>query len=144
MMAESEGAGSDDVDCIGDYVCSPCPHLASGRLLSAYPAGEGLIGEAVELAELRSAQAAGIVGRQQGGALVGGEAEPAALVSFDNGMVRVSHSASDYDRDEPAATKIIRRHGPRLLWFGLTLVPNHHNHNLAPGPIFGVHLKVPR
>jgi hypothetical protein len=29
-------------------------------------------------------------------------------------MVRVSHSGSYYDRDDPAATKIIRRWGPRL------------------------------
>jgi hypothetical protein len=36
MMAESEGAGSDDVDCIRDYVCYLCPRVASGRLLSAY------------------------------------------------------------------------------------------------------------
>ena len=49
-----------------------------------------------------------------GGVLVGGEAEPAALVGFDNGIVRVSHSGSYYDRDDPAATKIIRRWGPRL------------------------------
>ena len=34
-MMESEGAGSDDVDCIRDYVCSLCPSVASGRLLSA-------------------------------------------------------------------------------------------------------------
>ena len=44
-------------------------------LPSLEPAGEGLIVEAVELGELRSAQAAGVVGRQQDGALVGGEAE---------------------------------------------------------------------
>ena len=45
---------------------------------------------------------------------VWGEAESAALVGFDNGMVRVSHSGSYSDRDDPAATKIIRRWGPRL------------------------------
>ena len=33
-MMESEGAGSDDVDCIRYYVCSR-PSVASGRLLSA-------------------------------------------------------------------------------------------------------------
>ena len=37
MMEESEGAGSDGVDCIRDYVCSRCPRLASGCQLSAYP-----------------------------------------------------------------------------------------------------------
>jgi len=37
MMEETEGAGSDDVDCIRDYVCYQCPRLPSGRLLSAYP-----------------------------------------------------------------------------------------------------------
>ena len=37
-MEESEGAGSDDVDCIRDYVCYLCPRVASGRLLSAYAA----------------------------------------------------------------------------------------------------------
>jgi hypothetical protein len=36
MMEESEGVGSDDVDCIRDYVCSLCPRVASARLLSAY------------------------------------------------------------------------------------------------------------
>jgi hypothetical protein len=45
MMVESEGEGSDvvddvddvdDVDCIRGYVCSLCPRVASGRLLSAY------------------------------------------------------------------------------------------------------------
>jgi len=35
-MEESEGAGSDDVDCIRDYVCYLCASVASGRLLSAY------------------------------------------------------------------------------------------------------------
>ena len=35
MMAQSEGAGSDDVDCIRDYVCSLGPRLAGGRPLSA-------------------------------------------------------------------------------------------------------------
>ena len=34
-MMESEGAGSDDVDCKRYYVCSLCPSVASGRLLSA-------------------------------------------------------------------------------------------------------------
>ncbi len=38
MMEESEGVGSDDVDCIRDYVCSLCPRVASARLLSAYAA----------------------------------------------------------------------------------------------------------
>ena len=38
-MMESEGAGSDDVDCIRDYVCSLCPRLASGDQSSAYPPG---------------------------------------------------------------------------------------------------------
>ena len=38
-MAESEGAGSDDVDCIRDNVCSLCPRVASARLLSAYRDG---------------------------------------------------------------------------------------------------------
>jgi hypothetical protein len=33
-------------------------------------------------------------------------------------MVRVSHSASDYDRDDPAATMIIRRWRPRLHFCG--------------------------
>ena len=59
----------------------------------------------MELGELRPAQAAGVVGCQQGGALVGGEAEPAALVGFDNGIVRVSHSGSYYDRYAPARDK---------------------------------------
>ena len=37
-MEESEGVGvgSDDVDCIRDYVCYQYPRLPSGRLLSAY------------------------------------------------------------------------------------------------------------
>ena len=73
--------------------------------------------------ESHGAQAAGVVGRQQDGALVGGEAEPAALVGFDNGMVRVSHSGSYYDRDDPAATKIIRRWGPRLQWKNRRVAP---------------------
>ena len=38
MMEETEGAGSDDVDCIRDNVCYQCPRLPSGRLLSAYVA----------------------------------------------------------------------------------------------------------
>jgi len=36
INTESEEAGSDDVDCIRDNVCSLCPRVASGRLLSAY------------------------------------------------------------------------------------------------------------
>jgi len=36
MMEESEGADSDDVDCIRDYVCYLRPSVASGRLLNAY------------------------------------------------------------------------------------------------------------
>ena len=31
-----------------------------------------------------------------------------------------------------------------MVWFGLSAVPCHHNHSLANGPIFGVHLKQQR
>ena len=30
------------------------------------------------------------------------------------------------------------------VWFGLQSAPNHHNHNLAPGPIFGARLTILR
>jgi hypothetical protein len=70
--------GSGDVMC-GGFQQGEQARAGSNRpmraLPSLEPAGEGLIVEAVELGELRSAQAAGVVGRQQDGALVGGEAE---------------------------------------------------------------------
>ena len=69
------------------------------------PAGEGLIVEAVELGELRPAQAAGIVGIQHCRALFGSEADPAAPVGFEDDVVRFSHSVPDYDRYAPTGHK---------------------------------------
>jgi hypothetical protein len=108
-------------------------------LPSLYPAGEGLIVDTVELGELRPAQAAGVVGREQGGALLGGEAEPAAAVRFENNVVRLVIAPQTMTAMHRPATNIIRCSGPRLRTMRKPTItatgkPDHNSDNHPKSP----------
>ena len=51
----------------------------------------------MECGEARPAQAAGLKGFDEGGSLLGGVAEPAAAVGFQDGVMGSSHNPPRYD-----------------------------------------------
>ena len=89
--------------------------LECSRLLALLdPGGQGLILHTVQGGESRPAEAAGLVGLEQGEPLFRGKAQPPAAVGLQYCVVRSSHRWLRYDRYATPARKFVRCLGLRL------------------------------